>query len=662
MLAALRGLRRENQRGNRRQRDESEKTRREREDNARDGLRAEERAAREGADAVHDSEKRKRDEIKKTARERRKSTQAQRREARRVRRDAQLSEGRRSRGRGGLRGALGGALGGAGMAAIGVGRDMQSAFGIRSQMDVLGSMVDLRQEVIRQALAGGMRGNQVQGFIERAAGVANRTGVSPEQILGGVIIGQERFSDIGTAVEGGEQGMDDLFENLEFFARIARATGSSMEHVVGAAGEFTRQFGLDAEGTREAMRIVAEGALAGSLSLRDFAERFPGAIASFQAARGISGMDALREFQAIAQALRASGLDPRVARTYQENLLGNLSNPRVQRNLRELGLDVTNEAGDVRSMAEIASMAADNEQLGNLGVLTTALGQQEAARAFSMVRQQELRARAGQAGTLTMAQRVNVDPAHADQVINETLVALNQDASGGVIRQRIEREAMLVAESDKLIERFSALSGVLTKLEDQSPMLTNVAAPLAGGAGIGVALSGLAGKLGIGGAATAATGGTAAAGAGAAGGGGLLAAGGTGVASAGAGMIAAAVGAGLALAGVATAGISATGMFSETRIENGEVKEVSLLDQWGEILSGESDAMATAFSGDFLETLETVFSGPSVAEDPREVLARRREEQRTVTLDEESTRRLANAVQAGREPGAGRRAEGSPGR
>lgn len=650
VLQALNGLRRMMSRANASARGESTRTRRQVERDAKGETRAEDRASRDGARAVERGEKAKRRALRRTERERSTNHRAERRRQRQVRR---AERRRRSRGRpGGLvagaAAAVGGGLIGGARAGLGVARGLQSSFGIRSQQEIIGSAVDARQGFIRAAVQGGLRGPQIQNAIERTASIGRRTGVSPEAILQGISVSQERFSGLLTATEGGEQGLNDFFRNIEFMAEVSRATGSSMEDVIGAAGEFQRQFGLNAAETRDALSIVAEGALQGSLSLRDFASRFPAAIASFQGARGISGTEALREFQAIAQALRAGGLDPRVARTQQQNLLATLVQRQSQ--LRGVGINVRGENGRIRSVGDIVAQAARSRRAQDPRRLRRALGSQEATAALQGLILQEQRAIGGQAGALTLQQRIDVPIEEGAQLFRDTIEELNQDASGDIINQRIQREARLIQESDRLIERFGQLTRLLTELEDRDPFLTTVGAPIAAGAIQGAGAAAILSRLG-GSAAAGGGGGVLASSAGA---GGLAGLAGTGVGSASAGSIALFSAAGLAIAGAVTSAISATGAFeSEDRGTLLEQNAEVLRSVFGDASAGSFVSAATGGQGisGLADAIREAVFGRSV-DAPAE-----RPSREPVELGPRSL----NAITSTRQPGAGRRGEGAPG-
>lgn len=642
VLAALRGLRRAIESGGRSTRSEAAATRRAVEQGARAQSTTERKEAESAARTTENAEKRKRSAFRRTDEERRRSANATRRRAREAAREERVQRAPR-RGRGGIvrdiASGIGGGVAGGARSAFGVIQSLQSTFGIRSIQDVIGSSVDARQSFIRQAIPAGLQGGEIQAAIERAAGISQRTGVSPEEILRGIEQSQEGFSQLAEAVNGGQSAMDDFFQNIEFMAQVARVSGASMEDVVNAAGSFSTQFSLNAEQTREALAIIAAGAQQGSLSLADFADTFPQSIASFQQARGVSGLDALREFAAVGQGLRAARLDPRVARTRQEALFTTLVSR--QRQLRQVGINVTGEGGRIRSISDIVRQAATSRRAQDPRRLQAALGSQEATQALSILLQQEQRAMRGDPSAVALADRVAVDAESGASLFTDTLQALNQDASGDIINQRIQREAALVAESDNLIERFGELTRTLTRLETENPFLSEVGAPVGEGVVGGLGAGALASRLLGGGTAATAGGGGLLAGSG-----GVLAAGGTTVGAASAAAISVAVAAGLAIAGVVVAGISALGLFKD---QTGR----SLLQQIGDI----PEDSAAAFGGGVIDSIANAFTGSGRSESAEIVLARRAARKETVALDPETIRQ----IRPQNEPGAGRRGEGAPG-
>lgn len=530
VMAALRGLRQANESTNRKARSEVKKTERAVGDAAASEVSAQKQAAKKGADAVATAEKRKRDEIKKTTREATRAAREQEQDARRAVRRQQNEQAR-------LRGSLGRRVAGAGLgmaagAAAGaaqMGSTAQGVVGVRSGQDVLSSLVDTQADLVRtvaQARQGALQslrrsggdtsavegmdiGDVVNSMTARSAEIGARNGVSTEEIMQAISRAEEQFSQVANAVQGGAPAMDELFATMERMAQVSRASGTSMEMVTTAGFAMQRQLQLSTEEAGVALDILNQGALEGSLTLEDFAERFPQAISTFLAARGGleniegGGLAALQEFAAIAQALKSgSDADSRIVQTELGNMMAALSDRKVQRNLRREGVEVVadRETGAIRDVGSIiAAMTAANEGQGFSLQQLRGLGlNQEGARAMS----QMMSAERGSGATVT--ERSAASAASGAEFRVATNAALDDSAAGQALRARAEREARLATQSEELITQFTSLARRMSEFEDAFPMLTHGGGGSAlgstfGGLGIG---AGVAGMLGGGGAGT----------------------------------------------------------------------------------------------------------------------------------------------------------------
>lgn len=477
------------------------------------------------------AERRKREELKKTLRETQMSERQRAalisRTERQIARDRRAAAGAAGDARsGGARaaarsrrrqamGVMGGALAGGAMGALNVAQRAQGALGIRSQEELVAAAIEQRQNFIRTARQGGMDTREQDRVLGEVTRVSRASGIGAGDILEGINISQELFANL-----------DRLVPNLEFMAQVARATGGEFSTIVAAGGELERQFGLSGDELQEAIALISQGAEIGSLSLRDFAESQAQGFAGFRTARGIGGLQAVREFQAVAQGLRAGGLNADEVRTRQAAFTSSLSDQQVQRRLRRAGVNVLGEDGNLRNFGEIINEISGNRNLRSSTQLRRAFGSQEAAQVVSILGGQERAAASGQEGALSIAQREAVDAAAGRQGIAETNARLNADASGRAVQLRANREASVLDNSESLIDAFAGVAEPLTNLQDEMPLLTQAVSALTtvlGGAGVGGAGGGILSSL-MGGAAGGA--GAAAAGGGAAGVGTLAAAGG----------------------------------------------------------------------------------------------------------------------------------------
>ncbi len=485
-------------------------------------------------------------EEQRTQRQRIRDAQRAERELRRVQqREAQGRVDRRQRFvRRGLTGL--GAIAGGGAAALGVASSAQGTLGIRSQQELISASIDPRLEFIRTALASGITDqNQRDQVFNQAIDIGARTGLGPEQILSAISANQELFSGLGNAVEQGPEAVSAFMSSIENMGHVALASGAELSDVVTAAGEFQRQLGLSTSETNDALAILAQGAQDGSLNMRDFAETFPQALSQLATLRGTEGrgIGAVREFQALAQGLKAGGASAETARTLQENLLNQLGNAKTRQRIERAGVRVMEEERDaegnvvrddrgravmrMRNTADILrEMSLDSDFQGaRLGsVFTDAQARQAAA----ILIQQEQRAARGEAGAMSLSARQDASVEGGRALIANTNEALMGDAAGQALRMRAEREAAVFRDSEKLLEAFEGVAGPLTDLQDKFPLLTQAVEGLTtviGGIGIGSIAAGALPRL-LGGTAAAAAGAEAAAvGAGAAGAAGAGAAG-----------------------------------------------------------------------------------------------------------------------------------------
>lgn len=363
--------------------------------------------------------------------------------------------------------------------AVSAARASQGVLGIRDQDSIVSDSIAARQALIAQVRAAGGSGAQADQIFNRTIATARSANVSPVEALQTVTRLNEQFSSLGTALQGGEQGLDDFFATLEGNAQLARASTDSTENVSMAMAALATQFGLTAEQQVEARGLLFQGAQEGALTMRDFGQLFPEVIAPFLSARGAegAGLAGLREFTALGQTIQATTNNPSRTRTLVGAMLQNLSDENVQTRLGAsiadggLGINARNAAGDLRSPAAIAHdmalMARTNPGLLTSTAYRSIFHDQEASAGFAALVQQDLRGN----GALG---RIGVNAATGNAGILSTSAALNADASGRAMAMANEREANILRNSEQLLEANIAVAEGLTHMEDAFPRLTMV--------------------------------------------------------------------------------------------------------------------------------------------------------------------------------------------
>jgi hypothetical protein len=378
-------------------------------------------------------------------REAEKSARAEARLAQQTAREVRRAEAQAASRRIGTRRAMiggaataGGALVGGGMAAVNVARQAQGTLGIRSQEEILGSMMSAEVDFIRTAVQAGLTEAQGEAIRERATEIGVSTGMGPEQVFAAIGQNQELFSGLANAAQQGPEAIDAFMAGIESMGNVAMATGAEMSDVVTAAGEFQRQLSLTGDETNDALAIIAQGARDGSLNMADFAGAFPGIISQLANLRGSQGrgLGALREFQAIAQGLKAGGVtSAENARTLQENLLNAFSNSVTRRRIERAGVSVMEEETDaegnvirdsrgrarmrMRNTSDIIADMARDEDFQGTG-LASIMHDAQARNAATILMGQEQRAGRGESGALTLAQRQAASLEEGRQSISDT--------------------------------------------------------------------------------------------------------------------------------------------------------------------------------------------------------------------------------------------------
>jgi hypothetical protein len=451
-----------------------------RDKDARDAAKAEQQKARDAQKSAREQDKADADRAKKAMARRRSEVreiqrayqqeQQQLRNQERQRRQARtIGERRFAAGVAGV-----GVLAGT---AVSAARASQSVIGIRDQDAIVSDSIQARQALIAQVRAAGGSGAQADQIFNRTIATARSANVSPLEALQTVTKMNEQFSSLGTALQGGQQGLDDFFATLEGNAQLARASTDSTENVSMAMAALATQFGLTAEQQVEARGLLFQGAQEGALTMRDFGQLFPEVIAPFLAARGSegAGLGGLREFTALGQTIQATTNNPSRTRTLIGAVLQNLSDVHVQERLGAstadggLGISARNANGDLRSPAAIAHdmalMARSNPGLLTSTAYRSIFHDQEASAGFAALVQQDMRGN----GALG---RIGVDAATGNAGIATTSAALNADASGRAIALVNEREARVLANSEQLLQANIDVAEGLTHLEDEFPRLT----------------------------------------------------------------------------------------------------------------------------------------------------------------------------------------------
>ena len=361
---ALNGTTREARRAQRAQQRDRRQTERDVDRGERGKTRATRRGSRQRTRAERDAQRELRREDQQTTREFERNQRARTRSARRgsQQRRRAASQGF-GQGLGMAKGALGafGLTASAGGVAQAVSRQnimaqqsLDRSAGVQGVFDSLPENVNLQEQIVKvvgQTTSDPEKVRQdTQEIIKEMNAAAVETGVDQKDLFAGLKSFQLVFSNL----KFGREVMKDI-------ARTAEATGTPFEDLVRLLGEAQQQFGITGDEAKEFLDLTVQQGKEGAIQPGEFANAFAREFGTFTAARGTEGLDAAREFGAVSQVLRKGGGNPEEVATRMRSLLNQLSRKSVQEKFAKRGVQVTNEEGRVRSLADIFGELADTD-------------------------------------------------------------------------------------------------------------------------------------------------------------------------------------------------------------------------------------------------------------------------------------------------------------
>lgn len=169
----------------------------------------------------------------------------------------------------------------------------------------------------------GQRETSRQGLTTEISGIAGRTGLNPMELLNSLTIGQQEFSSF-----------DYFRTNLESIAEEAQRTGASIEDTTRFLGVLRHQLGDSAPSANSTFDIMAAQGVMGSLTPDQLANEFGGQLGQFAAATGTTGEDTLRQFGALANAVKSNDVSPAEAATEMHALMTSFGDSQVRDRLR----------------------------------------------------------------------------------------------------------------------------------------------------------------------------------------------------------------------------------------------------------------------------------------------------------------------------------------
>jgi TP901 family phage tail tape measure protein len=344
------------------------------------------------------------------------------------------------------------------------------------------------EDVLRQnAITAGQTGAALEAMIQRTRGayerLARETGQRSRDIA------QAASSLIAAGLDS--QAVDALLPTI---ARVATATGSSMEDLSQTAFQLQQQMGLTAAQMPQAFAALVQAGRDGNFELRDMAREFPN-ILTMARALGMQGPGAVASLGAALQVARTAAGTSGEAATNIVNALQKLASPDTRRNFAEIGVDLERVLADA-SRRGINPFEAVVQKLrertgGNLSRLSDLFGDRQALMGLLPMIQQtarylEIRDRAAQ------AQPDIVDRAFLDRMHGAEMAL----KGFGERLEQLYRRLLLVAGTGlaPVNDALDQLFGWIAQIDAAYPGLIDQVAAWAAGLVVAAAGVGLLGQ------------------------------------------------------------------------------------------------------------------------------------------------------------------------
>lgn len=221
-------------------------------------------------------------------------------------------------------------------AAGNVGGGVKSGIGALLGIDAAGGIAgmvsefrDVEKEMTRFQIDAQLGADKMSTFRAEVMRVSNATGVSRQSLVEGAHAYQILTGDA-----------DGARESMDLFAKVAIASGSSMDEIAHVAGAMRMNARIDPKNFQEGFDVLLSMGHKGSVELRDFGSEVARLMPMVDNFGNASGMDKWTEMAAGIQGVRKEFGDVNQAATGFAQLMARLSNDKVAERLASHGVMV----------------------------------------------------------------------------------------------------------------------------------------------------------------------------------------------------------------------------------------------------------------------------------------------------------------------------------
>lgn len=227
-------------------------------------------------------------------------------------------------------------------------------------------VLDFEGKLKRLEIQGGKSKVNLAEFRTQITQVSNATG----QSRGDLVDAAARFVSLTGDAAGASRGM-------ELFAKVATATGTTLEDVSATAASLQQNLKIKPEEFEAAFSTLIVQGKAGAIELKDLSRIMSGVAPSFKKFKG-EGVVALRELGAAFQGVRRDFGSPEETATGLRGLFTAIQ--KKARKLKGKGINVLDKKGNLRNFKEIVEEISAKGFTGPQ--LVKLFGRAEAVRAF----------------------------------------------------------------------------------------------------------------------------------------------------------------------------------------------------------------------------------------------------------------------------------------
>jgi TP901 family phage tail tape measure protein len=291
-------------------------------------------------------------------------------------RDAERQGRRGSRGDGGFFSRSAKKAGEGMLQGLGQGLAMMTGGGIASGLSsIAGDVMDLERGMTRYQIATDSTPEAMNAFRASLSAVSKDSGIARSALLGG--------ASAYVALTGDAAGAS---AQVETFAKVANATGASMEDIAATAASMKQNLGIDPKDFKAGFSALSVQGKAGAVELKELASLLAGLAPSFSKFDGGTGTEGLAEMGAALQVVRQGFGSSSEAATGLQSYMVSLTKNAAK--FKAIGVHVFDKHGKTRDFRDILDEISHNKAFqGEAGQtkLQKIFGRDEAVRAFQQM-------------------------------------------------------------------------------------------------------------------------------------------------------------------------------------------------------------------------------------------------------------------------------------